>query len=92
MPSALKVLWEMLRDKKAEGKIKAIEKMDKVFGLKLLEKEEIDVPKEVLELVKERENARKNKDWKKADDLREKIKKLGFAIDDTGEGVKIKKD
>ena len=90
MPKALQVLWELLRDGKAEGKIKTIEKMDSVFGLKLLEKEKIEVSEEVLKLVEERENARKNKDWKKADELREKIKKHGFLIDDTNEGVRIK--
>ena len=91
MPSALKVLWELLRDEKAEGKLKTIEKMDRVFGLKLLEKEEIEVPEDVLKLVKKRETARKGKNFKLADELREKIKKKGFSIDDTNEGVRIRK-
>ena len=91
MPKALQALWELLRDEKAEGKIHAIKKMDEVFGLKLLEKEKISVPQEIQKLVEEREKARKEKDWKKSDMLREKIKKLGFWINDTKEGPKLEK-
>jgi cysteinyl-tRNA synthetase len=65
--------------------------MDEIFGLDLLKKERVEVPKEVLELAKEREKARAKKDWKKADMLREKVKKLGFWINDTAEGQKIAK-
>ena len=65
--------------------------MDEVFGLKLLEKEKLQIPKEVKELAEERERARKNKDWKKADEIREKINKRGFAVNDTPDGWEIKK-
>jgi cysteinyl-tRNA synthetase len=91
MPSALAVLWKLLRDEKADGKIKTIEKMDLVLGLKLLEKEKIEIPAEVKKLVEEREKARKNKDFKKSDDLRDKINKLGFNIADSKEGMKVSK-
>jgi cysteinyl-tRNA synthetase len=91
MPKALQILWNLIRDKKAEGKYQTIRKMDEVFGLKLFEKEEMHVPEEVSKLKEEREKARKNKDWKKADELREKIIKLGYYIDDTEKGGKIKK-
>ncbi len=90
-PEALAVLWKFVRDKDAEGKIKTIEKMDSVLGLKLFEKEKIEIPEEVKKLAEERENARKEKNWKKADELREKIKKQGFEILDTKEGWEIKK-
>jgi len=88
---ALQVLWKLIRDEKANGKIKTIEKIDKVFRLNLLKKEKVSISKEVQKLVKEREKARKEKDFKKADELREKIKKLGYVIDDTNKGAKIKK-
>jgi cysteinyl-tRNA synthetase len=45
------------------------------------------VPKEVNELVEERENARKEKDWALADELRDKIAELGFTIQDTPQGA-----
>ncbi len=88
---ALQVLWKLVRDEKAEGKIKTIKKIDEVFGLNLLKKEKIEVPAEVKKLVDERESARKEKNWAKADEIREKIKALGFKIDDTSEGVKVKR-
>ena len=90
-PNALQVLWKLVRDKKAEGKIKTIEKMDEVFGLKLLEKEKVEVPVEIKKLVEERNSARKNKDWKKADEIREKINKLGYILEDTKEGSEVKR-
>jgi len=89
-PKAIQVLWNLIKDKKAKSKIKTIKKMDEVFGLDLLKKEEIDISKEVQDLVKEREQARRNKDWKKSDELRDKISELGFSIDDTDEGSKIR--
>ena len=90
-PKALQVLWKLVRDKNAKGKLETIKKIDEVFCLNLLKKEKIKVPKKVEKFVKERKKARKEKDWKKADDLREKINKLGYSINDTKEGVIVKK-
>ncbi|MFA5173663.1 MAG: cysteine--tRNA ligase [Candidatus Pacearchaeota archaeon] len=90
-PEALAVLWKLVRDEKASGKIKTIEKIDEIFSLNLLKKEKINIPKEIKELVEERETARSEKNWKLADELRAKINKLGYKIDDTNEGVKITK-
>jgi cysteinyl-tRNA synthetase len=49
------------------------------------------LPEEVKKLVEEREEARKKGDFKKADEIREKIKSLGYLIEDTKKGPKIKK-
>jgi cysteinyl-tRNA synthetase len=49
------------------------------------------LPREVEKLIQEREEARKKKDWKKADELREKIRELGYALEDTVEGIRWKK-
>ncbi len=91
-PKALQVIWRLVRDEKAPGKYQTIKKIDEVFGLKLLERENIIIPKEVKKLADEREKARKNKDWKMADELRDKINDMGFAISDTSEGYVIKKN
>ncbi|MCX6748866.1 MAG: cysteine--tRNA ligase [Candidatus Pacearchaeota archaeon] len=91
MPEALQVLWKMLRDGKASGKIKTIEKMDEVLGLDLLKKVEEKIPEEIKKLVEEREKARKAKDWKKSDELRERIKALGFEVADAAEGARVRK-
>lgn len=91
MPRALSILWKMLRDKKATRKIKTIAEMDKVFGLDLLKKEKLEIPREIQKIIEEREQARKNKDFQKSDDLREKIKSLGYSIEDAADGPKVKK-
>lgn len=89
--SALQILWALVRDEKAKGKVGAIKEMDRIFGLDLLKVEKVSVPKEIIELVKDRENARKKKDWCRADKLRDEIAKKGFKVDDSGEGSKISK-
>jgi len=90
-PEALQVLWKLVRDEKAVGKYETIKKMDEVLGLDLLKKEEIKIPKDVQKLVDERELARKSKDFKKSDELRDKIKSLGFEVKDTKDGSELKK-
>lgn len=91
-PKALATLWKLAREEKAEGKVQTIKEMDEVLGLDLLKKESFEIPKEIQKLVDERNLARKNKDWKRSDELRDKIKNLGYSIDDTGEGTKVKKN
>jgi len=88
---ALQVLWTLVRDEKAQGKVETIGKMDEVLGLKLLEKEKIKVPAEIQQLVDEREKARENKNFKLSDELRQKMKEKGWWVDDTDEGPKVKK-
>jgi cysteinyl-tRNA synthetase len=90
MPSALSSLWQLIRDKKAQGKIKTIKEMDKVFGLDLLKKEISKISDNVKNLIKEREVARKEKDFKKADKIRDKLREQGIILEDTKEGVKWK--
>lgn len=90
-PKALAVLWTLVRDEKAQGKINTIKEMDKVLGLKLLEKEEIQIHQDIKDLLSKREQARKSKDWKKSDQIRDEIKQKGFIVQDTSEGQKVVK-
>ncbi|MFH2020743.1 MAG: cysteine--tRNA ligase [archaeon] len=62
---------------------------DKVLGV--LEFVEESVPDSVMELVHKRDAARKEKNWKLSDELRDEIKKLGYAVDDSGKGSVVKK-
>jgi cysteinyl-tRNA synthetase len=50
-----------------------------------------EIPEEIVKLVEEREAARKKKEWAVSDSLREKIKSLGYIIQDTKEGPNVKK-
>lgn len=90
-PAALSTLWQLVRDPEAKGKYQTIKEIDDVLGLKLLEKEEFDVPANIQKLVRERLDARRNKDWKLADKKRDEISQLGYQIEDTSNGPKIKK-
>ncbi|MEK7121125.1 MAG: cysteine--tRNA ligase [Patescibacteria group bacterium] len=48
-----------------------------------------DWPQKIQTLIDERERARQNKDWEKADELREKLKSMGYPIDDTPYGPSL---
>ena len=90
-PEALAVLWKLVRDKDAKGKIGTIKEIEKTFELDLLKNEKIEIPNEVKKLIKEREEMRKKKNWEEADNLRRRIEKAGYSVDDTSEGTKVKK-
>ncbi len=91
-PQALAVLWDLIKDNNInpKEKYKLILKFDKVFGLKLNEIKIEKVSKNIKDLIKEREKARKEKDYKKADMIRSKLDKLGIILEDTEKGVKWK--
>ena len=91
MPNALQILWSLIRDEKAAGKFQTVKKMDEVFGLNLFEKEKIEIPSDVKKLADERLKARKNKNWERSDELREKINNLGFVVEDTNDCYVVKK-
>jgi cysteinyl-tRNA synthetase len=51
----------------------------------------LEVPSEVIALAEERLVARKNKDWAKSDELRDKISALGFVVKDSKDGYALEK-
>jgi len=61
-----------------------------VLGI-LYEKGGEEIPKEVLELVEERKAARKEKNFAKADEIRDKIAAMGYAVEETRQGTRIYK-
>lgn len=94
IPQALSVAFELLKaDLPAADKKATLLDFDKVFGLKLKQAESNNeiIPAEVKRLAEERQQARQEKNWDKADQLREEIKKLGYQIEDTPGGFELKK-
>ena len=86
-PKALAVMWELVKsDYPTSAKAQSLFKFDKILGLNLADvkkKAKVGaVPEEVLRLVKERESLRKEKRYHMADELRHKIKKLGYDLKD----------
>jgi cysteinyl-tRNA synthetase len=93
MPEAMAVVWKLVKDETLDQKDRraTLLDFDKVLGLKLGEKKQEEIPSEVMELAKNRQKAREEKNWMESDRLRELIKERGFTIEDTGNGYKLKK-
>jgi len=76
-------------DEYAAEVLATFSKMNKVFGLKFPEKE-TKIPENIKKLADERQEARKNKDFPKADKFRKEIEKRGYMIEDLDGGYKLK--
>ena len=94
-PKAIQIFIKALDDFDFDpkNKIKLLEKFDSVLGLKIKDMQEtlLILPKEVENLIKEREKLRNNKKWAEADILRQRIKEKGYLVEDRAEGPRIKK-
>ncbi len=76
----------------ARAAMALLERFDSVFGvLDLLPPPDEKPPAEALRLAEERLAARRRKDWSAADAAREKIKALGWGIEDTKDGIKFRR-
>lgn len=67
----------------------ALMELSEVLGI--LSKEEEILEEEIVELIEKRSAARKNKDFKLADSIRDELKGKGIIIEDTKDGVKWKR-
>ncbi len=95
MPRCLSELWGLVRDTgvEANAKIRAIGDMDQILGLKLLEAE-TGLPvldDQVKALIDEREQARKSRDFERADEIRELLRNQGIVLEDNPNGVRWKR-
>ena len=101
MPEALAVAWEVAKSNiPSPDKRDLIADFDQVLGLDLLNSQKgytlkgvtfSELPDDVKKLVETRETARKNQDWKLSDELRDKILKAGYKIEDSSSGPKLQK-
>lgn len=73
----------------AKEVIAQMENFDQVLGVLQVQKEELD--SEIEKLVEQREAARKKKDWKESDRIRDQLKSMGIQLLDTPQGVKWRK-
>lgn len=92
-PRALSLLWDLIKDENISpvDKKATILDFDKVLGLGFENLKEEMVPEEIIKLAEKREEARLNKNFKKSDELRNKINSLGYKVKDSSEGYKINK-
>ena len=98
---ALGAIFELVKDanvtlqqgssrEAAKAALNSLEAICDVLGL--LSKKEDELPEEIAALVKERAEARKNKDWARSDELRNQIVSAGYILEDTKQGQKVRKD
>lgn len=89
MPIALSILWEMLKDTSLGGKaqLDLMRQFDQILGLGVDNFEKAELSPEQLALVQKREEARADKDWAKADELRKELLGLGICLKDTQTGT-----
>lgn len=100
------LLWDLLKDDNVPkvDKRATILDFDRILGLdieqqskkhaerKKEDEEEMNaVPEDIKKLASEREEARKSKDFKKSDELRDQIQKEGFEVMDTDSGPIVRK-
>ena len=72
-----------------EAGIASLKALCDVLGL--VQREEDALPADIQAMVDERALARKNKDWKRSDELRDAIKAAGYILEDSREGQKVRK-
>jgi cysteinyl-tRNA synthetase len=73
----------------AAANLAAWEKIDSVLGISV--KTETEIPAEILALADARSEAKKSKDFKRADAIRDELKIKGWVIEDSPKGIKLKK-
>jgi cysteinyl-tRNA synthetase len=91
---ALAEVWSLVRSELPSAAKKAtVTLFDQVFGLRLADWRPPveDIPQDITELALARQQARKEKRWADADELRDRITGLGYDIEDTPEGPRLRR-
>ena len=73
----------------AKEALKALDMVDAVLGV--MDNSNSEVNENIQLLIDERNMARSNKDWGKADSVRDQLDKMGIVLDDTPDGTIWKK-
>ena len=95
IPRGLAELWGAVKDEGIPGidKVSLAVEMDKVLGLGLKKQiiQKDDLEHQYAELIKEREQARTTKNFKRADEIRDILKGKNIVIEDTPDGTRWKR-
>ena len=85
-PQALSIIWEVAKSNLPDKyKLQFIEHTEKVFTLFLNDIEDVNnntISQDIIMIADQRKEAKQNKDWQKADELRQKILDFGYNIKD----------
>ena len=91
-PKAVATVWEMMASNIPDyDKMDQLLEWDQILGLRLGQETKEEVPGEVKELMAKREELRKEGKYVEADGMRMQIEKLGWKLEDSKMGVKVKK-
>ena len=95
-PAALAVVWDVAKCSVKSPKLAdLLLEFDKVLSLdidrKEDKKEDLNISKEILDLLEKRKEARLNKDFTTSDKIRDELKDMGYAVIDSKEGQKLEK-
>ena len=87
--NAITLLYDILKEDTSDiTKLEIIKEMDKVLSLDLLKEEKKNIDEAyILEMIEKRSEAKKNKDFALADEIRGKLEKDGIILKDTREGT-----
>jgi len=83
-------LGDHVSSPEADQLIQGMERMDQVLGF-LPKNDVLEIDPSVMEMVKAREDARANRDWARADELRDQILEMGYFVEDSANGSIVKK-
>ena len=89
MSKALSIIWENINSLSKSS----FDKIDEVLGLQLSSFKETatEAPSEIQKLADKREELRKAGNYEEADKIRSEIEEKGFILEDSPQGLKIKK-
>ena len=100
MSPALAALFDLVREANKfieSGKINIasakliLEFLDETDEILDVKKDDNEIPEEIVDLANERAIARKEKNWSRADEIRDILKEKGYTVEDTPEGPRAKK-
>ncbi|MCL2408488.1 MAG: cysteine--tRNA ligase [Oscillospiraceae bacterium] len=100
---AVSVIFELVRESNgisaepnpskefANHALEMLNELTDVLGLFYLDEGDNSLDAEVETLIEERQSARKEKNWAKADEIRDRLTEMGIVLEDTPQGVKWKR-
>jgi cysteinyl-tRNA synthetase len=100
---ALAALFDFIRDvntlcdthqigrQEAQKVIQFLEELDRVLGVLPLHPQTEEIPPDLLALLSDRQKARADKDWQRADACRDALTSRGYLIEDTPAGARLKR-
>lgn len=95
MPVAMSVIWEIIKNpRKSKQLADLLLDFDKVLGIKIdepVKQKQEELPKDILDLIEKRKQARQEKNWALSDELRDLIKEKGYAVKDSKDGMTVER-